>query len=163
MCLRETGLTAQGLEGPISSHPHPLPCLSGFALMPEFQHSLQRQDLKFECRSFLIVKMLQDVVGRTEWLTSEALKGPSWSWPHFPQWRGIRGLSFRRATLHLLYREGFPEMTMWPGRWCSLEHLEAKTHSRGWGTRAECVNPINSGLCLASRLEFIQWPKMDSG
>lgn len=43
VCLREAGLTVQRLEGPISSHPHPLPCLSGFPSTTLFRDSLQRE------------------------------------------------------------------------------------------------------------------------
>ena len=135
MCLRETGLTAQGLEGLISSHPHPLPCLSGFPFMSQFQHSLQRQDLKFACRSFLIIKMLQDVVGRTEWLTSEALKGPSWSWPHFSRWRGIRALSFRKATLTSSSARGSRKWPCDPGGDVLWSTWRSKLTEVGWAAR----------------------------
>lgn len=42
-----------------------------------------RQIVKFACRSFLIVKMLQDVTGKAQWLTFGSWRGSSWSQPHF--------------------------------------------------------------------------------
>lgn len=132
--LKRDRADSPGTRGPISSHPHPFPCLSGFPFMPWFQHSLPkrsgRQIVKFACRSFLIVKMLQDVAGRPGWLTSGLWK-TLWLQPHFSQWSD----PLDRATPRLLCSQEFP------GGPCDLEgdvlhspeHLEVKVQSGGEG------------------------------
>lgn len=75
-----------------------------------------------------------------------------------------------RGTPHLLCGKGFPEETMWPREWCSSEHLEVKAQRGGGGQRGTtearvCEYGSFAHLVqwLSLWLEFIQWPRLDSG